>query len=263
MNEDGTIKQKTIVEQLVKEIKSMITSGKYKHDDRFPTEQELVERFSVSRTSVREAVKILNYLGILESHTSRGTRVSKNHRVAEEAASWAVMLGYEKMHEVFVLGTALDTQVSIIAINRIEKENIALKPSIKDMDSITKMLLKTAEKEDLERFVLAFSNYFRVLYGMTQNTVFTALNECIDSLITQKVCQAYSETKKLSNAAELLTETWNFIKSCELMNTITSFQDYGRFAYETFHLLEPDLVDNSYTFNLRNLLETEDQQATP
>ena len=98
----------------------MITDGTYKLNERFPTEQELAERFGVGRSSVREAIKTLSHLGILESHTSQGTYISKNNRIAEVATAWSVILGYEKMQEIFALGTALDSQVAVILVTKLK-----------------------------------------------------------------------------------------------------------------------------------------------
>ena len=61
------IKQKTIVEQVMEEIKNLIASGQYKVDDKIPSEAELCEMFGVSRPTIREAIKVFNYLGVLEA----------------------------------------------------------------------------------------------------------------------------------------------------------------------------------------------------
>ena len=229
------IKQKTVVEQLMKEIRNMIIDGTYKYNDKIPTEQELAEHFGVSRTSVREAIKSLSYLGILESHTSRGTRVSENNSIAEQAASWSVILGYEKMREVFELGTALDTQVIIILLDY--SKNKKLHASFKkEMDAITAKMNDFAKENNLEQYKQEFSNYFRTLYGASNNSVFIALNECIDSLIVNKVCDAYFKTNNLVQAAEYLSNLWGFILSGSLPECVKTIQEFGEFTYKIFVL---------------------------
>lgn len=54
-------------EYIVEQIKDMIIDGKLKVGERLPTEKELSENFGVSRTSVREALKALEVIGICES----------------------------------------------------------------------------------------------------------------------------------------------------------------------------------------------------
>ena len=59
-------------EYIVEQIKDMIIDGKLKVGERLPTEKELSENFGVSRTSVREALKALEVIGICESRQGGG-----------------------------------------------------------------------------------------------------------------------------------------------------------------------------------------------
>jgi len=72
------IKKTRIYEKIVDEIKELITQGSLKWGDQLPTERELSETFKVSRTCVREAFRILESQGFLESRPGNGTYVSNN-----------------------------------------------------------------------------------------------------------------------------------------------------------------------------------------
>jgi GntR family transcriptional repressor for pyruvate dehydrogenase complex len=56
-------------------IKEYIVRERLKAGDRLPTENALAEQFGVSRISVREATKTLEFLGILEATPGRGLTV--------------------------------------------------------------------------------------------------------------------------------------------------------------------------------------------
>lgn len=62
--------------QLKELIKKKIASGEFKPGDRLPTEQELCEMFSISRTPVRQALIELTYEGILYRRPGLGTFIS-------------------------------------------------------------------------------------------------------------------------------------------------------------------------------------------
>jgi GntR family transcriptional repressor for pyruvate dehydrogenase complex len=66
-------------------IKDHIMTHKLKSGDRLPTEYALAEVFGVSRVSVREATKALEFLGIIEAAPRRGLRVGavNMNRVSE------------------------------------------------------------------------------------------------------------------------------------------------------------------------------------
>lgn len=59
----------SILDKLIKAIKE----GVWQPGSRIPNEKELASIFSVSRNSIREAVKTLNNMGILESRPGQGT----------------------------------------------------------------------------------------------------------------------------------------------------------------------------------------------
>lgn len=60
------IGQKTIVDQIINTIIDSIVRGDYKAGTKLPSEYELIEEMQVSRNSLREAMKILSTMGIVE-----------------------------------------------------------------------------------------------------------------------------------------------------------------------------------------------------
>lgn len=63
-------------DKIIKQIKQLITSGQLKPGDRLPAERMLCERFGVGRTHVRDALKKLEFYGILKTHPQSGTVVA-------------------------------------------------------------------------------------------------------------------------------------------------------------------------------------------
>ena len=63
-------------EQVVDQLLERIHGGEFAPSQRLPTERELGEMFGVSRGVIREAIKVLNSLGVVESRQGSGTYVS-------------------------------------------------------------------------------------------------------------------------------------------------------------------------------------------
>jgi DNA-binding FadR family transcriptional regulator len=71
------IERRNLSEVVAERIRQYIIDNGLKAGDRLPTEQELSERFGVSRVSTREATKALGFLGIIDAAPRRGLVVGR------------------------------------------------------------------------------------------------------------------------------------------------------------------------------------------
>src|SRR5919204_6005530 len=69
------IKSTRIYQEIVRQVKAMIAEGRLKSGDQLPPERDLAEKFVVSRSSVREALRALESLGLIEIRPGEGTFV--------------------------------------------------------------------------------------------------------------------------------------------------------------------------------------------
>src|SRR6202041_970887 len=60
----------------VQQIEESVLKGALKAGDQLPAERDLAQRFGVSRTAVREAVKALREKGLVEAYSGRGTFIT-------------------------------------------------------------------------------------------------------------------------------------------------------------------------------------------
>jgi len=120
------IKTTRIYEKIVDEIKDLIDQGTLKWGDQLPTERELSETFKVSRTCVREAFRVLESQGFLESRPGNGTYVSNNaiDTLVQPLASFILK---EKAYqiELFEMRQLLESQLAYLAAERATPENMA------------------------------------------------------------------------------------------------------------------------------------------
>lgn len=71
--------------EIVKQLRIMIHTDNLKSGDKIPSERELTERLSVGRSSVREALRSLELLGLIETRRGEGTfiRDFRGHRLVD------------------------------------------------------------------------------------------------------------------------------------------------------------------------------------
>ncbi|WKA51755.1 GntR family transcriptional regulator [Planococcus liqunii] len=64
--------------EIVSTIKNKLLDGTLKNGDKLPTEAEMVEQLGVSRTPVREAIKVLESIGVIQIKRGEGMFITNN-----------------------------------------------------------------------------------------------------------------------------------------------------------------------------------------
>ncbi len=73
----STIEHSKLREVVAQRLKALIVEGNLQSGDRLPTEAALAAKFGISRLSLREATKSLEFLGIVEARPGRGLTVGR------------------------------------------------------------------------------------------------------------------------------------------------------------------------------------------
>ena len=63
---------------IIKEFRNMLSNGKLKCGDKLPSERKMTDMFHLSRTSVREALRSLEMMGIVEKKHGEGNYIVDN-----------------------------------------------------------------------------------------------------------------------------------------------------------------------------------------
>ncbi|MHB1391697.1 MAG: FadR/GntR family transcriptional regulator [Clostridia bacterium] len=73
-----TVESKKIFEIIIEQIQQMIMNGSLKNGDKLPPERELTEMFNVGRPALREALKALEVIGLIECRHGQGNYIINN-----------------------------------------------------------------------------------------------------------------------------------------------------------------------------------------
>src|SRR5258705_1988282 len=79
-----TVRKVRRYEQVAEQIRRLISSGALKPGDLLPPERELAAKLGVGRSSIRDAVRTLEVMGILEPRQGPGSRMSEAHPAASQ-----------------------------------------------------------------------------------------------------------------------------------------------------------------------------------
>lgn len=76
LNNFSQIVVESPVDKIIRQIRDLITSGQLNAGDRLPPERKLCEKLGVGRTHLRDALRKLEFYGILKTHPQSGTVVA-------------------------------------------------------------------------------------------------------------------------------------------------------------------------------------------
>jgi GntR family transcriptional repressor for pyruvate dehydrogenase complex len=126
----------SLAEEIIAQIKSLIDSGHLVLGARLPGERELAQMFGVSRPSVREALKALSLLGIVENRPGSGTYLSDSaDRWPSEPFSILFSIRKSVLFDIFEARMSLDGTAASLAARRSNPEDLAMmKESLDSME---------------------------------------------------------------------------------------------------------------------------------
>ena len=176
-----------VFEQVAEQIEKRILNGELRSGDRLPTERALADQFHVSRTAVREAMKILAQKGLVDMRPGRGTIVIDGSREAMQHSIGLMMKlklgevgGSENLVQVREI---LETEIAALAAARAtDKEIAAMREAVKVMDE---------SLQDADAFIAADNRFHEALAQATQNTLIFMLINSIVSLLSEQRKQIF------------------------------------------------------------------------
>lgn len=116
------VRTSRLYEQIVQQIEESIVKGELKPGDQLPAERELAQRFGVSRTAVREAVKALREKGLVEAYSGRGTFITDGTTQAvRQSLDLMVKIGQsEGSNHLAEVRAILEPEIAALAAQRIQ-----------------------------------------------------------------------------------------------------------------------------------------------
>jgi GntR family transcriptional repressor for pyruvate dehydrogenase complex len=165
------VEKKKAYEDIVQQIRTLIEEGNLKRNDQLPSERDLSETFRVSRTTVREAIRTLESMKLLQSRQGDGTYVlvSSAEALIQPLAT-ALFKEKDDIRDIFTMRKIIEPHVAELAaenatpqemeelerILRKQEECIGQGENIIETDSAFHNLMAKATKSRvIERLIIA------------------------------------------------------------------------------------------------------------
>ncbi|NFM79394.1 FadR family transcriptional regulator [Clostridium botulinum] len=193
------IKNAKVYEQVIEQIKTMIISGNLQKGDKLPSERELVDQLKVSRTSIREALRALEIVGLIKCKQGEGNFIRDNFdNSLFEPLSLVFMLERSNKEDIIEVRRIIEVEAAALAAKRITKDQL------KKLEYI---IYEFKNSEDEKILVNLDKNFHYEIAQASNNFILlNIINSCsalIDSLIKNA---RYKIMKNVENKKELVDQ---------------------------------------------------------
>jgi len=172
------VEKLVLIDQIIEIIGRLIAEGALKPGDTLPSERDLSEMLKVSRTSVRQALKALDVLGVLE--ISPGSRTFLNKSITKLLINPLKFMTL--LHDITTLELFGTRKIIEVGLARLAAVNAS-----EDDIKIMKNTLKIAEDNlnDPKRYVLVEMEFHDDIFKAAGDRVLSAIMASINNLLLE------------------------------------------------------------------------------
>ena len=185
----------SISEEIAKQIIKLISTGELQPGQRLPSERDLCEQFGASRSSLREALRCLSIVGVLNARVGDGTSVAADGETfLRRIVEWRLIT---ERHDVENL---MEVR---IALEGVSAANAALRASEEDIRKFQGLLAKMKQAaKDARKFAILDVEFHVALAKASGN----ALVFDLVSMIRNHLVRVLPKVLQLPNAMPLSTK---------------------------------------------------------
>lgn len=223
------ISQKRIYQSIIEQFVGLVKTGKLQIGEKIPPERSLAEMFNVSRASIREGLRVLEIIGLVEVRPGEGSFVTELKIAPFINAVTPLLISNESMER-----DLLDFR-KILELRAVELAATRAETTKELLTSLEKM--KTAiDHDDLNAGAEADILFHKSIFLMSRNFILQKASECIATIL---------ESSVRFNRGKILANNHN---ANELYN-----QHFG--IYEAIKLRHPELAKKRMEQHLNFVLE--------
>jgi GntR family transcriptional repressor for pyruvate dehydrogenase complex len=187
----------SLTQAAIDQIKGMIVRGELRPGDRLPKESELAARLNLSRGSLREAVRGLALVRVLEVRQGDGTYVtSLKPELLLESISFFTELQAEEesLHQILEARRMLEAGTAALA---------ALLATPDELATLERLVDEMSNLDDVEAFVENDLEFHRVIAVASRNDVVIALLDNLSSRTTRaRVWRGLTQSRAYERTVE-------------------------------------------------------------
>jgi len=196
-----------VTETIIDQIKEKIVSGELEPGQQLPPERVLAETLSVSRTSVREALRALQYVGLLEIKCGEGTFLAENISLLTDYFKAKSLLKKYPVIELIEARKVIESETVFLATKRSVEE---------DRETLVQIYSDSRDLVgEVEPFLRADFDFHRQLAEMSRNTVLLEMLNAMRELTLQENIDVIKKPGQIQKAINFHENIMKCVIACD------------------------------------------------
>ena len=179
------LQRHSLADAVVSKLQQQLSLGEYQPGEKLPSEPELMERFGVGRSTIREAIRILANTGMLSVRQGSGTFVEEQTGISEPLSQ---RLKRAAAHDLDEVRQLLEMKIA---------EKAALHRSKKDIEKMKALLKKrdsAAKTGDTEQTIHADIQFHVAIAAASRNDILADLYRTFAEHLTLHFRRLHQDT---------------------------------------------------------------------
>jgi len=180
------IKREPLATQVARRLVEYILSGQVEPGDRMPSERRLAEAFGVGRSAMREALKALTLIGLIEVRQGDGTYLRKaDSALLPEVIEWGMLLGEKRTMDLVEVRQHIEVIIATLAAKRRSDADIA---------ELARLLERMERSAGYDEFVDADVAFHQRLADAAGNLVLKDVHSSVRALLRAWIGRVIAST---------------------------------------------------------------------
>jgi GntR family transcriptional repressor for pyruvate dehydrogenase complex len=196
-----------LTDQAIAKIKDLIVAGEFGPGAKLPKERELAERLGLSRNSLREAVRALSLVGVLEARQGDGTYVTSLEPELLLAGTTFVtdLLTGPTILELYQVRRILEPAATALAATRLTEE---------ELDALGDCLGRMDSAQTTQSFIDSDVEFHRIIVGACGNaTLASLISNLSGGTLRARVWRAITERDAVERTKRLHHDIYSALRA--------------------------------------------------
>ena len=179
------IKREPVATQVARKLVEYLLSGAVEPGTRMPSERQLAEAFGVGRSAMREAIKALSLIGLVEVRQGDGTYLRKaDSALLPEVIEWGLLLGERRTMDL----VEARQEIEIVIAGLAAKRRTAV-----DIEALRQILGRMERAATASAFVEADVQFHVRLAEASDNLVLRDIHASVQALLRTWIARVLAQ----------------------------------------------------------------------